>query len=270
MLGVKSFYIYLSTRKRQKLNFNKLLNFPKKMLYLIGLGLDKKGISEEGFKILKKCDKIYLESYTVDFPYDLKDLEKVIGKNIEKANRGDVEDFKIIENGKDRQIALLVYGAPLTATTHVSLIQEAKKRNIKTKIIQNASIFDAIAETGLQLYKFGKIASMPKWDNKKNFNPSSFIEIIKQNFSIKAHTLLLIDIGLEISDSLKQFEQALKNHKIRIEKIIICSCLGTEHSKILYDNLNSLKKIDKLKKPYCIIIPGELHFSEKEFLEDIT
>ena len=39
------------------------------MLYLIGLGLNEKGISLEGLEVIKKCRKVYLEEYTVNFPY---------------------------------------------------------------------------------------------------------------------------------------------------------------------------------------------------------
>jgi len=37
--------------------------------YLIGLGLDLKSISVDALDIIKKCKKVYLEDYTVDFPY---------------------------------------------------------------------------------------------------------------------------------------------------------------------------------------------------------
>ena len=50
------------------------------MLYLIGLGLNEKSISKESLASAKKCEKLYLEGYTVDFPYDIeKDLNVVSG-----------------------------------------------------------------------------------------------------------------------------------------------------------------------------------------------
>lgn len=235
------------------------------MLYLIGLGLNKKAISLQGLEALKKCKKIYLENYTVDFPYKKEELEKTIGKKIISANREFVESLKLIDKSKKINIALLIYGSPLMATTHISLIQEAKKKNIKYEIIHNASILDAVSETGLQIYKFGKITSMPEW--KKNFTPESFMEIVQQNISINAHTLILIDIGLEVQKALKQFEISAKNKKIKLKKIIICQSLGTGDEKIFYKNIKELKKI-KIKKPFCMIIPSKLHFMEKEFLEE--
>jgi diphthine synthase len=234
------------------------------MLYIIGLGLNEKGISQQGLEAIKKCKKIYFENYTVDFPYSVKVLEKEIKKKIISANRELVESNKLVEEAKKETICLLVYGSPLTATTHISLIQEARKNKIKCEIVYSGSIFDAIAETGLQIYKFGKITSMPKW--QKNFTPASFMEIVKQNKSIEAHSLILIDIGLEFEESIKELEISAKEHNIKLGKIIICSKLGTKESEIVYKEVEKLKNL-KFEKPYCIIIPSKLHFIEEEVLK---
>ena len=235
------------------------------MLYLIGLGLNEKSISLEGKEAIAECDKVYLESYTVDFPYTLELLEKNLGKKIEKLDRAKVESDKLTKESKKQNIALLIYGCPLFATTHTSLILEARKNKVKTKIIYSASIFDAIAETGLQLYKFGKITSMPKW--QKNFTPDSFLDVVKENKSINAHSLILTDIGLNLVDALNQLEISAKNKNLKLDKIIICSQLGTANGKIFFDTLDNLKK-KKVNLPLCIILPAELHFMEKEFLEE--
>ena len=237
------------------------------MLYLIGLGLDVKGISLQGLEAIKKCKKIYLENYTVDFPYNIQELEKVIGKKIISASRELVESNSLVKEARKANIVLLVYGSPLTATTHISLIQEAKKQKVKYEIIYGASILDAILETGLQAYKFGKTASMPKWNKEKNFNPESFVQIIKENNSINSHTLILIDIDLDFKDALEQLEASMKNKKIKLDKMVICSSLGTTHEKIFYGKISKLKN-KKIVKPYCIIILSKLHFVEKEVLDE--
>ena len=162
-------------------------------------------------------------------------------------------------------VALLVYGSPLTATTHITLINECKTSKIKYRIIYNASIFDAVAETGLQLYKFGKVASMPAW--KKSFEPTSFMKIVLQNMSQEAHSLILMDIGLEFKDALRQLKKAATEHKIPLKKLVICQSLGAKHRKIMYRELSELKNYDGVKKPYCIILPSKMHFVEKEVLE---
>ena len=130
------------------------------MLYIIGLGLNVDGISKYGLEILGRCKRVYLETYTVDFPYTQEELAHVLEKKLLPADREKVESLELVDEAHKMDVALLVYGSPLTATTHISLIEEAKRLGIKSKIIYNASILDAVAETGLQLYKFGKITSM--------------------------------------------------------------------------------------------------------------
>jgi len=234
------------------------------MLYLIGLGLNEKSISVEGLEVLKKCKKIYLEGYTVDFPYSEKELEKVLGKNVEILKRDSVESDFLVKEAKKQDIALLVYGSPLFATTHTSLLLDCTKAQVKTKIVYSASVFDAISETGLQLYKFGKISSMPEW--KKNYSPDSFFDFVIQNRSINAHSLILVDIGLSFENALNQLSEAIKKRKIELNKLIVCSGLGTSKSKIYYASLERLKT-QKVNAPYCFIIPDEMHFLEKEAVE---
>ena len=236
------------------------------MLYIIGLGLNVDGISVFGLEIAKKCKKVYLENYTVDFPYSEGELREKLGlKKIFLADRNFVESEEIVDEAKRMDVALLVYGSPLTATTHISLINECKRLGVKYKVIYSASIIDAVAETGLQLYKFGKITSMPEW--KKNFTPDSFMETVKENKSIHSHSLILADIGLSFQDALKQLEESARKHNLKLGKIIICQSLGTKNSKIHYRFIEEFEEFTGVRTPFCIIIPEKLHFMEKEVLE---
>jgi diphthine synthase len=236
--------------------------------YLIGLGLDVNSLSLEAAEVLKKCKEIYLENYTIDFPYKKHHLEESIGRSILCLERRDVESEELIEKARKEDIALLVYGNPLSATTHIQLILKCKKENILYKIVHSESILTAVAETGLQLYKFGKTASMPKFS--KDYEPDSWFNIILQNEKIKAHTLLLTDIGLSAKKAIEQLEKIGKKRNIEIDKLIICTHIGTKKSKIYYGNIESMKEQageDNIKMPFCIIIPSELHFIEEEALE---
>ncbi len=234
------------------------------MIYLIGLGLNENGISKQGLLALEKCKKVYLEGYTVDFPYKMGDLH--LGKRkhkIIRLSRGDVESDKLIKEAKSTKIALLVYGSPLFATTHMSLLLDAQKEGVKTRVIYSASVFDGAAETGLQLYKFGKITSMPAWGT--NFEPD-FTYYILENQSIKAHSLILVDIGLEYSMAFIQLRENMNKTGVKYDKIVVCSRLGTENQEIFYGKLEDLKK-KRVEKPFCFIIPEDMHFLEKESLE---
>jgi len=232
------------------------------MFYLIGLGLNEKSVSLEALEICKHSSKIFLENYTVEFPYSVEDLEKTLGKKIIPLTRLLVEDEKFVEDAKNKEIVLLVYGSPLGATTHSSLILKCKKEAINYRVLENASIFDAVCETGLQIYKFGKTASLPKWIGK--YKPTSFLDIIKDNKKISSHSLILVDIGLSYADALKQLQESSKN-KFKIEKMIVCSRLGTKESKIYYDHFEELYGKEVLS-PFCFIIPSSLHFAEEDML----
>jgi len=248
------------------------------MLYLIGIGLEKEDISLKALKTLRKCKEIYIETYTTFLPFSIKQYENFISKvlnkkiKIKKAERPLLEEKsqEFIEKARNKDIALLVYGDPLFATTHIALIKEAKEKNIKYAVIHSPSVINAISDFGLSLYKFGKIASMPKWE--KNYKPKSFYEIIKENKSMDAHTLLLIDPSLSLTQSLNQL---IKSDKEKIiDEIFICSKLGTKNKKILKINIKKIKKVglrklknklkNKIKKPFCFIIPSSISFYENK------
>jgi len=236
--------------------------------YLIGTGMSANSIGTDALQILKTCDKVYLENYTVNFPYPIEELEKSYGVKIEELARAAVEDESILEEAKEKKVVLLVYGDSLSATTHTQLMLEAKKQNIEYRVFHNASIMTAVAETGLQLYKFGKTASMPNWKEHTN-KPTSFMNYIKENQSIKAHTLLLTDIGLEIKNAIEQLKTSSEQTKIQVpEKIIACSNAGTPNQKIFYDAPDNLQN-EKIQMPFCLIIPSELNHMEQKALETL-
>jgi diphthine synthase len=232
------------------------------MLYLIGLGLDLKDLSIRALEAIKKSDKVYLETYTTTFPYKIEDLEKLLCKKIILSKRETFENNlnALIDGAKHQTVSVLIYGDPLAATTHITILKEAEKAKVKIEIIHNNSIFNVISDTGLQLYKFGKTTSLPRW--QQNYQPTSFFQIVKENLSIKAHTLILVDPGLNLKDALKELEESDTNHLLMDKEIIIASELGTSKQKIIKGKIKQLssKKIDE---PFSIIIPGELHFSEK-------
>ncbi len=224
-------------------------------LYLIGLGLSTRSISLHGKKILKNVSKIYLESYTVEFPYTKKELEKELRIKVEEASREVVESDRLVNEAKDEDVALLVYGSPLSATTHISLINSCKENKVKVNILHAGSVFDAVAESGLSLYKFGKTASIPAW--KDNFKPTSYMNIVSDNQKIGAHTLMLVDIGLSFSDCKKQLD--IK------DKVVVCSRLGVK-SRFFYDSLQAIDA-SQIKAPFCVIVPSELSEYEVESLK---
>ncbi len=243
------------------------------MLYLIGLGIwDEKDISLKGLEACKKADKIYAEFYTAKRGGSLQNLEKIIGKKIEILKRKDMEEDseKILNESEKKNVVVLVPGDPLAATTHIHLISEAKKLGIPFQIIHSSSIFTAIGETGLSLYNFGRVVTLVKWNEKQK--PTSFYEYIWKNKKTGLHSLILLDIDMDISEGLKLLLESEKNIKKALfkpeTKVVAASKLGSSGQKIIYGSVEKLVSLN-LEAPGVIILPGKLQFFEEEFLETL-
>lgn len=234
------------------------------MLYLVGAGLyNESDLSIKALAILKKCSKVYIELYTNISHINIKKLEKLIGKKIIILKREEVEESNtILKEAKTKTVALLISGDPLAATTHSDLILNAKKEKIKVEIIHGSSIFTAVAETGLFLYRFGQAVSLPM--PKENYKPSSPIQKIEENLKMNLHTLILLDIGMEAKEALHLL---IESKAVTLEtKMIVCSHFG-KNAFIKYDSIRNLMKINFGELPHSLILPAKLNFKEEEFLE---
>ena len=99
------------------------------MLYLIGLGLSEKDLSLRAFELLNKINDIYVDTYTNYFDFDLLWLENRLNKKIIQLSRDDIEKnpfFLVLAVMKE--VALLVSGDPLVATTHTDILLRAKEK----------------------------------------------------------------------------------------------------------------------------------------------
>ncbi len=77
-----------------------------------------------------------------------------------------------------------------SATTHADLVVRAKQMGIAVEVIHNASIMNAVAACGLQLYAFGQTISMVFFDG--SWRPDSWYEKIAVNRQAGLHTLCLL------------------------------------------------------------------------------
>ncbi len=234
------------------------------MLYLIGAGISG-DLTLEGVEALKKCDEIYIEVYTNPPLADkIKEIEKFTGKQLMKIDRKEVESDFLLAYAKNKNIALISGGDPLTATTHIVLVMDCKKKNIPVEMIHNSSIYTAAAgKSGLQIYRFGKTASLV--NPRPNYKPTSSLDIIRANLKADMHTLVLLDtepkpmeakVALEI---LSEFGM-----------VVVLSRLGEKDEKISYGEVDDLKKENLGKPPFSVIIPAKLHPIEEEYLEGLN
>lgn len=247
------------------------------MLYLVGLGLyDEKDISVGGLEILRGCDQIYAEFYTNRWCGDLKNLQ--LKKEIKILTRKDIEENPeetVLKNCKGKKVALLVTGDPMIATTHIDLVLRAEKLGVRVEIIHSSSIYSAISETGLQIYKFGKTASITF--PEKDYFPESFYDVLKENSEIGLHTLMLLDVKSEENKfmSINQaVEILLEIENKRGEQVFTketrcvgCARLGSKEQVIKKGRAEDLLNYDFELPPHCLIVLGELHFMEEEALD---
>ncbi len=241
------------------------------MLILIGTGISF-DLTLSAIDALKECDEIYIETYTnLIETKKIAKLGKSINKKIVSLERSQVESKFLIERAKSAKVALLVSGDPLIATTHIALIIDAKKAKIETKVIHNSSIFSAAAgKAGLQIYKFGKTASIP--NPRLNYNPTSWFDIIKENLDRRAHTLVLLDTEPQPMDAkiaLEVIEKNDKNGSLKNRKVMALSRIGEVDEKISYGEIDKLKSASLGKPPFVLIIPGKLHMVEEEYLDNL-
>jgi len=268
------------------------------VLYIIGLGLgDEKDITVRGLEAIKSSSHVFLECYTSILSVDKEKLEAFYERPITIADRTFVEDHadEIYLPATDPtvNVSLLIVGDPVCATTHTDLILRAYDNDVAVELIHNASVMGAVGCVGLQLYNFGQTVSVPLYEG--TWRPRSFVEKIRYNRGGGMHTLCLLDIKVKEPD----FE-AMKRGKVvflppRYMTVNVaceqlteavgdgeCSgdpydpsrtlCvgmarLGQKDQCIIAGTMNELKEQDFGGPLHCMVICGQVHDLELDFVK---
>jgi len=246
------------------------------MLVFIGLGLGNDGLSLKGLRLAQEADAVYAELYTNIMPgFDIKQLEQKLDKSIKVLSREIVEGnpAEILDSAKTKNVAILIPGDPMIATTHVDLRLRAAKAGIATNIVHAASINSAAAGlSGLQSYKFGPSATIPFPDNQST-RP---YEILAENLGRGLHTMLLLDLkddgramfasqAIEIMFGLEESQR--KGAFTSSTLLVVVARAGSEDAVVKADQADRLRGQDFGQPPHMLIVPGKLHFMEAEALK---
>ena len=247
------------------------------MLTFVGLGLyDEKDITLKGLEAIKEAGVVYAEFYTSPLGgKTVEKMEEVYGKRISVLERRDVEEKAeegILKLAKHQKVVLLSGGDAMIATTHVDLRLRAIDMGIETRIIHAPSISSAVAGLcGLQSYKFGKSATVsPPYKGVISEVPYDTIIANKER---GLHTLLYLDIPMRINEALRLLEAVEEKRKAEVLKksiIVGIARAGSDRPVVKADYLNALKSYEFGELPHVIVVPGELHFLEKEALIKIA
>jgi len=248
-------------------------------LVFIGLGInDETDISLKGLEEARECDILFSEFYTAALMGSTPErLEKTVGKRITPLSRDDVEGGDIIlQSARKERVGLLIAGDPMAATTHVDLRLRAEKEGIPTEVINGVSILVAAPSAlGLQHYKFGRITTIPFIE--EGYFPTSPYETIVKNFETGLHTLVLLDIHADEGRYLTASE-AMNTLLLMEEKVggdffaehpLVCGLgrVGSKNMVLKCGDIRHMKDEDFGPPLHCMIIPGPLHYMEKEALK---
>ena len=244
------------------------------MLTFVGLGLyDVNDISEKGLTCIRNADHIFLDIYTSRLMgASYQDMERCYGKSLHLLGRENVEqdpDELLLRAETDR-VVFLCAGDPMVSTTHADLRMRAAARGISTSIIHAASISSAVCGlSGLQNYRFGKSCSIPF--PQKNWFPTTSIDVIALNLSLRLHTLVYLDIQDErymtVHEAIALIEQMAAEKRVHITLFVGIARAGSDDSVVRAGTAATLKPVDFGPPLHILIVPAELHDMERSYLE---
>jgi len=246
-------------------------------LTLISIGLtDHTDLSQRALQAARECDTLYAELYTMILDTDPQSLSEAIGRPVEELPRGRLEEDSsaLIEEAKIRDIGVLVGGDALTATTHISLLLEAAKNGVRTRVVHGSSILTAVAETGLSPYKFGRTVTLPLPEKAP---PDTVLATLRENREHGLHTLILLDLDTQnrkahtVSRAVEILLEANQPETYSGDTLTVgVARLGWKDQEIKADSAESLAGHGFGEPPHALIVPGRLHFHESEGLRSIA
>ena len=161
---------------------------------IISIGLhDERDLSIRGLEESRKCDVLYAELYTSVLNTDVERLSSLVGRPVKEIQRSELEEGvdDLIEEARHKRVGILVGGDCFSATTHLSLLLEGYKKGLQVEVFHGSSVFTAIGESGLSLYKFGATVTVPFRDK----GPSDAVmDVLRKNSENGLHTLILMDL----------------------------------------------------------------------------
>ena len=250
------------------------------MLFLVGIGLSERDISLKAIEVCKDCD-LYIDRYTsmID-DQRVEYLASAIGRQITTLARSDMEEGsrQIIERARTRDVAILIGGDPLMATTHKILYTAAKKLGVRVLAVHSSSIISAaMGESGLDFYRFGQVCTIPGWS--EHYSPVSFYETISKNMKNNQHSMLLLDYdpiavkSLSINEAIDTLEKAEQKYQqgviIDKTKIFILHNVSMPTQKNIFTTIADSKALNVTDGASVLVIPATLTDIEKEVIESM-
>ena len=249
------------------------------MLFLVGLGLSVVDIPIGAIEVCKRCD-LYIDNFTSFVTEEITDyIRSETGKQMFELSRPDMEENvkEIVKRASGKDIAILVGGDPLMATTHKIIYIESKRQGVTIEIIHaNSIITTAIGESGLDFYRFGAPCTIPDWS--EHYSPVSFYEKLYVNLRNNEHTIMLLDYNpkakrtLTVSEAVEKLLAAESHYKKGIisysTKIIIMHNMSQSGKKIIMSTIGAAKP-ETYEGINILILPAALSDVENKAVSSI-
>ena len=198
-------------------------------------------------------------------------MASLYGKPVTTLSREDVEQDprEILDLARQSEVAFLTGGDPMVSTTHIDLRIRAAQEGIKTRIIHGSSVISAVSGlSGLQNYRFGKSCSLPFPHG--TWCPVTPAEVIARNLSESLHTIVFLDIQktryMTVHEAIGILEDLTKRLGFTIPCYIGIARAGSEAPRVVAGTARKLLDTDFGGPLHILVIPGELHVMEHEYL----
>jgi diphthine synthase len=244
---------------------------------IISIGLsDERDLSLRGLEECRKCDVLYAELYTSILNTSVERLSSLIGRPVKEIRRFELEEEveNLIEKAKHKRIGILVGGDCFSATTHMSLLLEGYKKGIRVDAFHGSSVFTAIGEIGLSLYKYGATVTVPFGDKG---SIDAVLDVLRSNRESGLHTLILMDLDaagkryLTINEAINLLLSEDKLEFFNSGMLVVgVARLGWDDIEIKAGTVEEIVLHDFGDPPHALVIPGRLHFLEREALVSIA
>ncbi len=247
-------------------------------VYMIGGGIS--GVHDipiRGFYAISESDILLVDTYTSVYDFNRKKFVKlyksVVGEHfnvdIIECSRSDLEVnfFDIIKDYN--KVSLLVPGDPMIATTHSSIVIDAKRRGINVEIINASSVISAIpSRCGLISYNFGKVCTLPL--RVESEYPA---DVVRNNLNNDMHSLVLLEVDVEsgeyvtIWDAVDYFMNKLDEYQFN--EVIAVIRIGFDDEVVVRGKPQDFRGL-RGKPPQSLIIPASMKEIEREFLNEMV
>ena len=249
------------------------------MLVLVGVGYKGRMATLEAVEVLSRADRIYVDVYTNPGAKELvEEIKRIASGRVIMADRGLLEENagRIVEEASKSIVAVVSAGDPLIATTHVTLLVEARRRGIEARYYPGVSgVCAAKAASLLHYYRFGRTITIPgPWRGVKAY---SLIEFIYANLCSGLHTTALLDVDEREGSQLSPRDAALTLTRLEEEVareagftpflntlpvILVEAGAQGAHRVFGYSSLEVLASRGAPKGVYTMIVPAEPHPTE--------